>query len=79
MKRVRGGGARDQLRAEGIVIFGDYAGTRCSPRPSACPGQIRASSSARGWPRSPEAQTAVPLTTPVSSDWPTARLGRRSA
>jgi len=26
MKRVRGGGgARDQLRAEGIVIFGDYA------------------------------------------------------
>jgi hypothetical protein len=27
MKRVRGGdGARDQLRAEGIVIFGDYAG-----------------------------------------------------
>ncbi len=29
MKRVRGGGgARDQLRAEGIVIFGDYAGDR---------------------------------------------------
>jgi Restriction endonuclease NaeI len=27
MKRVRGGGgARDQLRAEGIVIFGDYGG-----------------------------------------------------
>jgi len=27
MKRVRdGGGARDLLRAEGIVIFGDYAG-----------------------------------------------------
>src|ERR1700683_3175240 len=27
MKRVRdGGGARDQLRSEGIVIFGDYAG-----------------------------------------------------
>ena len=27
MKRVRGGGgARDQLQAEGIVIFGDYAG-----------------------------------------------------
>jgi hypothetical protein len=26
MKRVRdGGGARDQLRGEGIVIFGDYA------------------------------------------------------
>ncbi len=29
MKRVRdGGGARGQLRAEGIVIFGDYAGDR---------------------------------------------------
>ena len=29
MKRVRdGGGARDQLRAEGIVIFGDYAGNQ---------------------------------------------------
>jgi hypothetical protein len=27
MKRVRdGGGARDQLRGEGIVIFGDFAG-----------------------------------------------------
>jgi Restriction endonuclease NaeI len=27
MKRVRdGGGAREALRAEGIVIFGDYAG-----------------------------------------------------
>jgi hypothetical protein len=27
MKRVRdGGGARDQLRGEGFVIFGDYAG-----------------------------------------------------
>jgi hypothetical protein len=27
MKRVRdGGGARDRLRAEGIVILGDYAG-----------------------------------------------------
>ncbi len=42
MKRVRdGGGARDQLRAEGIVIFGDYAGdqvlasARGLPRPGA--------------------------------------------
>ena len=42
MKRVRdGGGARDQLRAEGIVIFGDYAGDQLLaaalglPRPGA--------------------------------------------
>ena len=42
MKRVRGGGgARDQLRAEGIVIFGDYAGDQVLasalglPRPEA--------------------------------------------
>jgi len=33
MKRVRdGGGARDQLRAEGIVIFGDYAGDQVLAR-----------------------------------------------
>ncbi len=45
MKRVRGGGgARDQLRAEGIVIFGDYAGdqvlasARGLPRPG--PGEF---------------------------------------
>ena len=45
MKRVRdGGGARDQLRAEGIVIFGDYAGDQvlaCAldlPRPG--PGEF---------------------------------------
>ena len=42
MKRVRaGGGARDQLRGEGIVIFGDYAGDQALatalglPRPAA--------------------------------------------
>ncbi len=42
MKRVRdGGGARDQLRAEGIVIFGDFAGDQVLasalglPRPAA--------------------------------------------
>ena len=42
MKRVRdGGGARDQLRAEGIVIFGDFAGDQVLasalglPRPGA--------------------------------------------
>jgi hypothetical protein len=45
MKRVRdGGGARDQLRGEGIVIFGDYAGDQllaCAldlPRPG--PGEF---------------------------------------
>jgi hypothetical protein len=45
MKRVRdGGGARDQLRAEGIVIFGDYAADQvlaCAlglPRPG--PGEF---------------------------------------
>jgi hypothetical protein len=43
MKRVRGGdGARDQLRAEGIAIFGDYAGDQVLasalglPRPGPC-------------------------------------------
>jgi Restriction endonuclease NaeI len=45
MKRVRdGGGARDQLRGEGIVIFGDYAGDQALavalglPRPG--PGEF---------------------------------------
>jgi hypothetical protein len=45
MKRVRaGGGARDQLRPEGIVIFGDYAGDQALaaalglPRPG--PGEF---------------------------------------
>jgi Restriction endonuclease NaeI len=59
MKRVRdGGGARDQLRAEGIVIFGDYAGDQALagalglPRPG--PGEFvsarlaRLSAAARG-------------------------------
>ena len=42
MKRVRGGGgARDQLRAEGIVIFGDYAGDQVLARLCACPGPRR--------------------------------------
>ncbi len=53
MKRVRdGGGARDQLRAEGIVIFGDYAGDQalaCAlgvPRPG--PGEFVSVRLARG-------------------------------
>ncbi len=43
MKRVReGGGARDQLRGEGIVIFGDYAAIRRWPsRWAAGPGTRR--------------------------------------
>jgi hypothetical protein len=55
MKRVRGGGgARDQLRDEGIVIFGDYAGDQVLaaalglPRPG--PGEFV---SARLIPRAP--------------------------
>ena len=57
MKRVRdGGGARDQLRAEGIVIFGDYAGDQLLasaldlPRPG--PGEFVSARLARrqGWP-----------------------------
>jgi tetratricopeptide (TPR) repeat protein len=56
MKRVRdGGGARDQLRAEGIVIFGDYAGDQMLasalglPRPG--PGEFVSARLARrvGW------------------------------
>ena len=45
MKRVRGGGgARDQLRAEGIVIFGDYAGDQVLAAALGLPwpGQVRA-------------------------------------
>ena len=62
MKRVRdGGGARDALRAEGIVIFGDYAGDQLLasaldlPRPG--PGEFvsarlirRPDRPDRGWP-----------------------------
>ena len=60
MKRVRGGGgARDQLRAEGIVIFGDYAGDQVLasalglPRPG--PGEFV---SARLVPRPGKARAA---------------------
>jgi hypothetical protein len=56
MKRVRdGGGARDQLRAEGIVIFGDYAGDQVLasalglPRPG--PGEFVSARLARRRPR----------------------------
>jgi Restriction endonuclease NaeI len=58
MKRVRGGGgARDQLRGEGIVIFGDYAGDQALagalglPRPG--PGEFVSARVARRAPSAP--------------------------
>jgi hypothetical protein len=63
MKRVRaGGGARDQLRGEGIVIFGDYAGDQALaaalglPRPG--PGEFV---SARLAPKAPRHAASVRL------------------
>jgi hypothetical protein len=54
MKRVRdGGGARDQLRAEGIVIFGDYAGDQVLAAALGLPRPGPANSSAPGWPAGP--------------------------
>ena len=69
MKRVRGGGgARDQLRAEGIVIFGDYAGDQVLasalglPRPG--PGEFVSARLAR----CPEdGRDAHSVTTPAPS------------
>ena len=81
MKRVRGGGgARDQLRAEGIVIFGDYAGD-----------QVLAS--ALGLPRPGPGEFVSARLVPAAGRWTrglcpfhpsrgrrlAARLGRRSA
>jgi len=37
------------LRAEGIVIFGDYAGDQVLAAALGLPGRVPASSSARGW------------------------------
>ena len=58
MKRVRaGGGARDQLRNEGIVIFGDYAGDQALaaalglPRPG--PGEFVSARLSRSRPGPP--------------------------
>ena len=80
MKRVRGGGgARDQLRAEGVVIFGDYAGDQVLasalglPRPG--PGEFV---SARLVPRPGERRELRPLH-PSRGRRLAARLGRRSA
>jgi hypothetical protein len=40
MKRVRGGGARDQLRAEGIVILGPHRGPGARRRPRPAPDEF---------------------------------------
>ena len=91
MKRVRGGGgARDQLRAEGIVIFGDYAGDQVLasalglPRPG--PGRVRqrpAGPAARRPPARPARRAAAPgrglcPVDPARGRRLAARLGRRS-
>ncbi len=71
MKRVRGGGgARDQLRAEGIVIFGDYAGDQVLasalglPRPG--PGEFV---SARLVPRPGECRDYARSIRLADADW----------
>jgi hypothetical protein len=71
MKRVRGGGgARDQLRAEGIVIFGDYAGDQVLasalglPRPG--PGEFV---SARLVPRPGERRDYTRSIRLAGADW----------
>jgi hypothetical protein len=71
MKRVRGGGgARDQLRAEGIVIFGDYAGDQVLasalglPRPG--PGEFV---SARLVPRPGECGDYARFIRLAGADW----------
>jgi len=73
MKRVRGGGgARDQLRGEGIVIFGDYAGHQALAAalglPSPGPGEfVSARLAPRGGPgERSAAQRYVRLD---SADW----------
>jgi hypothetical protein len=77
MKRVRdGGGARDQLRAEGIVIFGDYAGDQVLaaalglPRPG--PGEFVSARLARRASRASVASDGREYARPVrlaGCDW----------
>jgi Restriction endonuclease NaeI len=77
MKRVRdGGGARDQLRAEGIVIFGDYAGDQVLagalglPRPG--PGEFvsaRLARRPRATPDGPERRDYVLSIRLDGADW----------
>jgi hypothetical protein len=75
MKRVRGGGgARDQLRAEGIVIFGDYAGDQVLaaalglPRPG--PGEFVSARLAR--------RPAAPAPAPARAPAPAPARARAS-
>ena len=75
MKRVRdGGGARDQLRGEGIVIFGDYAGDQLLASALDLPRPDPASSSAPGWPGAAAGTTRTPgpsgSTAPTGSSLP---------
>ena len=78
MKRVRGGGgARDQLRAEGIVIFGDYAGDQVlaaalGPAPARA-GRVR--QRAAGAPARPERRGTGSTPGPSGSPAPTGCLG----
>ena len=77
MKRVRdGGGARDQLRGEGIVIFGDYAGDQLLaaaldlPRPG--PGEFVSARLARRFFRARPVWRSVRL---EGTDWLLAAAG----
>jgi hypothetical protein len=76
MKRVRdGGGARDQLRGEGIVIFGDYAGDQVLasalglPRPG--PGEFVSARLARrdGYPVGGAEQVFARFIRVAGADW----------
>jgi predicted transcriptional regulator len=76
MKRVRdGGGARDQLRGEGIVIFGDYAGDQVLasalglPRPG--PGEFVSARLARrdGRPADGAEQAFARFIRVAGADW----------
>jgi hypothetical protein len=73
MKRVRGGGgARDKLRAEGIVIFGDYAGDQVLaaalglPRPG--PGEF-VSARLVPWPAGPGDRVYARSIRLAGADW----------
>jgi hypothetical protein len=83
MKRVRGGGgARDQLRGEGIVIFGDYAGHQALATalglPSPGPGEfVSARLTRRGAPG--ERNAAQRYVRLDGADWVLAGPGADSA
>jgi hypothetical protein len=83
MKRVRGGGgARDQLRGEGIVIFGDYAGHQALAAalglPSPGPGEFVSARLARR-PPSGERNAAQRYVRLDGTDWVLADPGDTGA